>query len=55
MSKYMETPCGVVEVPSFARERVEKMTDDEIRAYLSEKHRFVDPFIIAEAQCRHII
>lgn len=56
MAKYVDTPMGKFEMPSWAAERLDKMTDIELLEEYVEKCRdFIDPFLFQEMADRNLI
>lgn len=56
MPKYVDTPMGKFEMPSWAAERLDKMTDIELLEEYAEKCRnFIDPFLFQEMADRKLI
>lgn len=49
MSKYVQTPIGAFAMPSWAADRLDKMTDVEIlEEYVEKCKNFIDPFLFQE-------
>jgi len=55
-TKYINTPCGSVEIPAPAAERLESLSDIELmEEYVQKCKQFVDPFLFQEMVNRRLI